>query len=130
MSETSQLCFYNRDSFEVHILLNILLNISMLMDFHETSITGILLMRWSQWGVQPYANFKTAHFAKYLSSMLMDFHETSITGILFMRQSKWVKQPYANFKSAHFVKYLSSMLVDFHELLQQRFFWWDDQNEA
>ena len=29
----------------------------------------------------PYANFKTAHFVKYLSYMLTDFHEISITGI-------------------------------------------------
>ena len=39
-------------------------------------------------GQQPYANFKTVLFGKYLSSMLMDFHETSITGILLMRQLK------------------------------------------
>ena len=33
-------------------------------------------MRWSKWGHQPYANFKTAHFVEYLDSMLMNFHET------------------------------------------------------
>ena len=36
-------------------------------------------------GYHPYANFKTAHFVKYLSSMLTEFHETSIAGILLMR---------------------------------------------
>ena len=60
----------------------------MLMNFHETSITGILW--WDDWneGQQPYANFKTACFVKYLGSMLTDFHETSITGILLMRLSR------------------------------------------
>ena len=67
---------------------------SLLMDFHETSITGILLIRQLKWGQQPYANFKTAHFLKYLGSLLMDFHETSITGIPFMRQMKWEQQPW------------------------------------
>ena len=71
---------------KLHGLLNIF--VSMLMDFHHTSITGILLMRQSKWGLQPYANFKTAYFIEYCSSMLMDFHETSITGILLMRLSK------------------------------------------
>ena len=33
-----------------------------------------------------FANFKNAHFVKYLGSMLMYFHETSITWILLMRQ--------------------------------------------
>ena len=61
----------------------------MLMGFHETSLTGILLMRTVKMrGKQPYDNFKTAHFVKYLGSILMDFHETSITGILLMRLSK------------------------------------------
>ena len=93
---------------------------SMLMDFHETSITGILLMRWSQWGVQPNANFKTAHFAKYLSSMSMDFHETSIPRIPLMKWSNWGLTTYANFKTAQFVKYFSSMLMDFHETSYNR----------
>ena len=61
---------------------------SMLTDFHKTSITGILVMRWSKWGATALCYFKTAHFVKYLCSMLMDFYETSITGILFIGLSK------------------------------------------
>ena len=44
-------------------------------------------------GNKPYANFKTAHFVKYLSSMLTDFHETSRTEILLMRQLKFLLYP-------------------------------------
>ena len=61
---------------------------SMLTDCHETSLTGILLIRQLKWGAKPYAYFTTAHFVEYLSSMLMDFHETSITGILLFRLLK------------------------------------------
>ena len=46
---------------------------SILMDFHETSITGIILMRQLKWGAQSYANCNTACFVKYLGSMLMYF---------------------------------------------------------
>ena len=69
-------------------------------------------MRWLKWVQQPYANFKTAHFAKYLGSMLMDFHKTSITG-----RDDWNEgqQPYVEFKTAHFVKYLGFILTDFHK---------------
>ena len=34
-------------------------------------------------GKQPYAYFKSAHFATYIGSILIDFHKTSVTRILF-----------------------------------------------
>ena len=39
--------------------------------------------------LQPYANFKTAHFVKYLGSILMDIHKTFITGIVFVTHMKF-----------------------------------------
>ena len=118
---------------------------SFMTDFHETSLTWILLMRQSKWGAttliswlilmdfykpsltgiplirqhnerqQPYANFKTAHVVKYIGSFLMDLHKTSITGILLRDDLNEEQQPYANFKTAYFVIYLSSFMTDFHE---------------
>ena len=91
----------------------------MLMDFHM-NLYNMVSFEWDDWneGWQPYADFKTAHFDKYLGSMLTDFHETSKTGILLMTWSKWGQQPYANFKTAHFVKYLRSIVDGFsHDLL-------------
>ena len=61
---------------------------TMLTDFHDTSITGVLLMRWSKWGATHYANFKTAHFVEYLGTMLIDCLETSITGIFLWDYKK------------------------------------------
>ena len=45
----------------------------MLTDFHEISITGILLMNE---GYQPYAYFKTTHFVKYFGSVVEKFSQT------------------------------------------------------
>ena len=88
-------------------------------------------MRWLEWGQWPYANFKIAHFIKYLGSMLTDFHDTSITGLLLMRQLKWGHQPYANFKTAHFDKYLGFHVDRFWWHFYNRgFFQWDDWNEG
>ena len=58
----------------------------MLTDFHDDfydrdSFDEMIKMR----GQQPYANFKTACFVKYLGSILMDFHKTSLPEILLMR---------------------------------------------
>ena len=50
----------------------------MLTDFHETSTTGFFWWDNQNEGWQLYANFKTVHFVKYLTSTLMDFHKTSI----------------------------------------------------
>ena len=72
-------------------------------------------MRWLRWGTKPSANFKTAHFVKYLGSMLMDFHETSITGIFGWDDWNEWQKPSSNFKTACLVKYLSSLFMDFHE---------------
>ena len=52
------------------------------MDFHETSITGILFDEMIEMrGTNP---MQTAHFVKYPDYMLTDFHETSIAGILLI----------------------------------------------
>ena len=107
--------FYNRDSFDDMIKMRA-----------TTLCTFGLLWQGFFWchdqnkEQQPYANFKTAHFDKYLGSMLTDSHETSITGILSMRWLEWGQQPYTNFKTAHFGKYLRSMLMDFHKTSMTR----------
>ena len=72
---------------KLHILLNIL--DSMLMDLHEISITGILLMGQSKWVVTTLCLLSKLHILlNIFSSMLIDFHETSITGNNPMLTSK------------------------------------------
>ena len=61
----------------------------MLMDFLETSITGILLIRQSNEGQQPYANFKTAHFVKisqlHVDGFSQDFYNRGFDETIKMK---------------------------------------------
>ena len=44
--------------------------------FYKPSLKGIPLIRQHNERQQPYANFKTAQFVKYIGSFLMDLHKT------------------------------------------------------
>ena len=61
----------------------------MLMDFHETSITGHSFDATIEISItSPVLTSKLHVFAKYLAFMLTDFHKTSKTRIILLRQWK------------------------------------------
>ena len=113
---------------KLHVSLNIL---APCWDIHKTSITGILSMMWSKWGVKMLCQLRNctfclfALFVKYLSSILADFHKTSVTGIL----DEMIKMK-GNSK-LHVLLNTSALCWQiFIRLLYQEFFWWDHQNEG
>ena len=108
--------FYGRDSFDdiaegqqpyanFKTVYFVIYLSSFMTDFHETSLTWILLMRQSKWGATTLISWL----------ILMDFYKPSLTGIPLIRQHNERQQPYANFKTAHVVKYIGSFLMDFHK---------------
>ena len=58
------------------------------MVLHETFTTGLIFVRQSKQGSQPYVLSTITHNPKYLDQFLIVLLETFTTGFVFVRQSK------------------------------------------
>ena len=89
---------------------------SMLMDFHETSMNRIVLMRWWKWGATATMLISNLHILlNIVAPCWWIFMRLLWQGFFWWHDQNKGQQPYAYFKTACFIKYFSSMLIDFHK---------------